>query len=557
MGMLKIEYERGTWEFEPGQEITIGRHSDCTIVVSDPTVSRRHLIVHFDGQTWTLTNTGSTGTYEHGRMVETLVLDTSATLHLGSQDGTPIRFQPEQVQPAAQSVGPDQSITVTLDGTEATFVPGQLVTVGRDSNSTFVITEPSVSRQHLSIEHNGREWVATDTSSSGTYAAGERITALAITSPITLTLGAVDGYHLGLWVLTAAPAGGLPGGGHLAGSTDELVSSSTHTEFRPLQQQVEARQLTSPPLWLLIPFGAWVKSKRIRAGLPLFLILVWVAPIVIDAAFNNVGIIDNNNAWAWSIYFGLLWAVLLWGLIRPGMIPVPAMIVVVAAEALLLKGTDVVQRLNQPLDASKFGDALQIGVHEEVAKALAVILVVVIYEFFLHAPRLSVRGYMYLGALSGVTFGTIECNTYLQQYYNLAAACIQNPSKAGVSNPIGCLSVVNPDQVLFRAITDGFTHALWASIAGFFIGLAVLHRRWAVQFILLGLAIPILFHAANDFFLGHNSPWVTAGLVGVAALMTVGYAISGNQIDRIIGQIESASARLPSASRSRYQQSPR
>jgi RsiW-degrading membrane proteinase PrsW (M82 family) len=116
---------------------------------------------------------------------------------------------------------------------------------------------------------------------------------------------------------------------------------------------------------------------------------------------------------------------------------------------------------------------------------------------------------------------------------------------------------VNPDQVLFRAITDGFTHALWASIAGFFIGLAVLHRRWAVQFILLGLAIPILFHAANDFFLGHNSPWVTAGLVGVAALMTVGYAISGNQIDRIIGQIESASARLPSASRSRYQQSPR
>ncbi len=553
MGMLRIEYDRGTWEFEPGQEITIGRHSDCTIVVSDPTVSRRHLTVHFDGQTWMVTNTGSTGTYEHGRIVETLLLDSPTTLHLGSQDGTAIRFQPEQVQAPPPSTKSDQTITVSLDGTEATFAPGQLVTVGRDANSTFVIAEPSVSRQHLSIEHNGQEWVATDSSSSGTYAAGQRITALAITSPITLTLGAVDGYHLGLWVPAAAPSGGLPGGGHLAGSIDELVSSSTHTEFRPLQQQVEARQLTSPPLWLLIPFGAWVKSKRIRAGLPLFLILVWVAPIGINAAFNNVGIINNNNAWAWSIYFGLLWAVLLWGLIRPGTVAAPAMIGVVVAEALLLKGTDVVQRLNNPLDPTKFGDALQVGVHEEVAKALAVIVVVLIYEFFLHAPRWSIRGYMYLGALSGVTFGTIECNNYLQQYYNAAAACIQNPGRAGLSNPIGCLSAVNPDTVLFRAITDGFTHALWASIAGFFIGLAVLHRRWAVQFILLGLAIPILFHAANDFFLSHNSPWVVVGLVGVAALMTVGYAVSGNQIDRIIGQIESSSSRLPSAPRPRHQ----
>ncbi len=555
MGNIKIEYNHGTWEFEPGQQITVGRHPDCTIVVSDPTVSRRHLIIQSDGQSWFVSNTGSTGTYEGGRLIESKTLDAPMMLNLGSPDGTSVRLESEPRQPAAAiAPGADQSITVSCEGTQATFVPGQLVTVGRDPDCTFVINEPSVSRQHLHIEHSGNAWVITDTSSSGTYAAGERISSYALSFPITLTLGAIDGYHLGLWIpATPSADGGLPPAGQ-AVPADAFDSSSVHTEFRPLERQVETRQLTAPPLWLLLPFGAWLKSKRIRAGLPLFLLLVWIAPIAIFAAYSNVSVINANNAWAWSIYFGVLWAVLLWGLIRPGMVPIPALAIVVVGEALLLKGTNVVQNLNNPLDTSKFGDALQVGLHEEVAKALAVGVVVIVYEVFLHAPRLSVRGYMYLGALSGVTFGTIECQNYLLQYYDTAAACLQDPSKAGFSNPAGCLLAVEPNAVLFRAITDGFTHAVFASIAGFFIGLAVLHRRWAIQFIVIGLALPILFHGLNDYFLGHNAPWATAAVVAVAALMTVGYAVSGHQIDRIIGQIERNNPRQRAAANPPHQQ---
>lgn len=567
MGNLRVEYERGTWDFEPGTEITVGRNPDCSVVVSEPTVSRRHLVVQSDGQGWTVINTGSTGTYDSGRPVETLAVDTPTILHLGGPDGAEVRFYPSQTQSSAAPIESDGTITVSVDGTEATFRPGQLITVGRGAGCTFVIAEPTISRRHLSIEHNGREWVATDSSSSGTYAAGQRIESFPIANPITLTLGGVDGYRLGLWVPSSTPVSrGLPGGDRQGGSAGDLVSSSTHTEFRPLQEKVEAQQLTSPPLWLLLPFGAWVKSRRIRAGLPLFLLIIWIAPIVLSSLFSNGenqlinGQFINfsqGDFWAWSIYFGVLWAVLLWALIRPGSIPLLAMGIVVGFVCLAMGvfGTsNIVANLNQPeANKNQFTATLQVGVHEELTKALAVVLVIAIYEFLLHAPRLSIRGYMYLGALSGVTFGTVECRLYLNNYYIGTNNCLVNKAHDITSN-VTCAfgNGLVPSTILFRAITDGFTHALWASISAFFIGLALLHRRWAVQFIVMGLGIAILFHAANDHFIGGpgNDNWYACTLIGVAALMTVGYAVSGNQIDKILGQIEST-ARSRSGPRSR------
>ena len=541
MAKLKIHYEGRAWEFQPDQTITIGRHPNCTIVISDPSVSRRHLTVQFDQQNWTVLNTGSTGSFENGKAFESLALDTSTTVYLGSPDGTPVRFEPEPPPPPVFAQA-NRNITLSYNGAVTTFVPGQVATVGRDTDCTFVIDEPTVSRRHLTVTYNGNEWVVQDTSSSGTYTAADRITSMPIREPVTLCLGSADGVHLGLWVDVDSKSG------RNTGTSDEAVFSSVHTEFLALEENVQVQRLTSPPWWLLLPFGAWWRSKRIRSGLPLFLLVVWIAPIAIYTLYSNAEnqqIITQPDAYAWSIYFGVLWAVLMWALIRPGMIPVWALVIVVAFETIVLAGTNIVQNLNQPLDPRRFTDALQVGLHEEVTKALAVIAVIIVYEFVLHAPRLSVRGYMYLGALSGVTFGVIESHTYLWNYYQTTANCLANAnsSKDAVLCFIGTSQTdqgVLPSQILFRAITDGFTHALWASIAAFFIGLAVLHRRWAVQFVLVGLGIAIIFHALNDFLLEHQLNWLAVVLVGLAALMTVGYAVSGNQIDRIIGQIESS-----------------
>ncbi len=556
MGTLKIEFEGNTWEFQPSQIITIGRHPTCTIVVSDPSVSRRHLTVECDQQTWTVTNTGSTGTYLDGRPIESLPLDSGTRLYLGSPDGTAIRFEPEpDASPA--SAAEDRTVTVSFNGEQATYTPGQVVVVGRDSDSTFVINEPTVSRRHLTIQNNGHEWVVQDTSSTGTYAGYERVSSMPIREPVTLCLGSNDGVQLGLWVATAPAAPRV-------GSIEELVdaSSSVHTEFRALEQNVQAQGRTSPPWWLLLPFGAWMRSKRIRAWLPLFLLVVWIAPIAITAYFSNsetsLTTINNSHTvfpigdyYAWSIYFGILWAVLIWALMRPGMIPIPALLIVVGFVSVILIGTNVVQNLNAGSNGNSIWDNLQVGIHEEITKALAVVAVIVVYEFLLHAPRLSIRGYMYLGALSGITFGVIESHTYLNNAYVAASNCItQNSGSQAIQHnaPLGpwdCLANVSPADILWRAITDGFTHALWASISAFFIGLAVLHRRWAIQFILTGLGIAIVLHGLNDWFASNNKSWLQAAVVVVSAIIVVGYAVSGNQIDRIIGQIEASNRPKP------------
>ena len=538
MGTLKIEYEGKIAEFQPDQTVTIGRHPNCTIVVSDPTVSRHHLTVQFEQHTWTAYNNGSTGTFEHGNAVETLTIDAATTLHLGGPDGAPIYFEPER-PPTPGSIATDKNITVSNNGTELTFSPGQVVTVGRDAECTLTIDEPTVSRRHLSIEYRDHAWVADDVSSSGTFAASKPITSMSVTEPITLCLGSVDGVQLGLWVATAPTRVGG------SGSIDELVSSSVHTEFRALEKNVQTQGRTSPPWSLLLPFGAWWRSKRLRTGLPLFLLVVWIAPIAIATIYQNseTSLVQTafpvGDYYAWSIYFGILWAVLIWALMRPGFIPIPAFLIVIAFIFVFERWWNIVGQLNTPdTPPNTISRALQVGLHEEGTKALAVIAVVLIYEFILHAPRLSIRGYMYLGALSGITFGVIESVQYMQKAYVQAANCIINLNSSKAAE---CITSVAPGQLLWRAVTDGFTHALWASISAFFIGLAVLHRRWAIQFILTGVAIAIVLHGVNDWLASTNKGWLQVAVVALSAFIAVGYAVSGNQIDRIIGNIETSS----------------
>ena len=42
MNELQVTFDGRSYTFQPGQTVLIGRLSDNSIVVSDPTVSRRH-----------------------------------------------------------------------------------------------------------------------------------------------------------------------------------------------------------------------------------------------------------------------------------------------------------------------------------------------------------------------------------------------------------------------------------------------------------------------------------------------------------------------------------
>ncbi len=81
-------------------------------------------------------------------------------------------------------------LNVECAGRSYSFHPGQEVTVGRDAECDIVSINPTVSRRHARIRHDGTAWVLHDDgSASGTYIDGARITARPLAGSVAAWLG--------------------------------------------------------------------------------------------------------------------------------------------------------------------------------------------------------------------------------------------------------------------------------------------------------------------------------------------------------------------------------
>ncbi len=66
------------------QKVSIGRSSDSAIFLDDVTVSRKHAIVEYVGNSWTLTDAGSlNGTYVNKNRVSTATLSDGDEVQIG------------------------------------------------------------------------------------------------------------------------------------------------------------------------------------------------------------------------------------------------------------------------------------------------------------------------------------------------------------------------------------------------------------------------------------------------------------------------------------------
>lgn len=73
-----------------GEASTIGRHAGCALVLDDPTVSRRHASLRFDGDRWLVRDLGSmNGTRVNGWRVEESPVAPGDTVRFGE---TVVRF---------------------------------------------------------------------------------------------------------------------------------------------------------------------------------------------------------------------------------------------------------------------------------------------------------------------------------------------------------------------------------------------------------------------------------------------------------------------------------
>src|SRR6202023_2498053 len=144
----------------------------------------------------------------------------------------------------------------------------------------------------------------------------------------------------------------------------------------------------------------------------------------------------------------------------------------------------------------------------ELAKALPVVVIVLL----MRRQQLSPVDYLFLGAVSGLVFGASEAQHY-------------------VSNGVGADSVSEGSLILqyvWRFLTDPITHACWAGLTGYFIGLAATgrHKWFAVSWI--GLVIAAILHGLYDWSRvnGHGL-WIAVTIV--SGILFLGYAKVGSR----------------------------
>jgi len=158
--------------------------------------------------------------------------------------------------------------------------------------------------------------------------------------------------------------------------------------------------------------------------------------------------------------------------------------------------------------------------------------------------ELTPKDYLFLGAVSGLAFGASEVVHYftvngLAEFYltvQSALPSIQQLILTGHSAPDSVFAVlIGPVRYfvldfVWRFLTDPITHACWAGLTGYFIGLAATgrHKWYTVSWI--GLVIAAILHGLNDWS-RVNGHWLWIVVTIVSGILFLGYAKVGSRND--------------------------
>lgn len=261
----------------------------------------------------------------------------------------------------------------------------------------------------------------------------------------------------------------------------------------------------------LLPLGVWVRNPALRSWpVGLFMVLLVVPPVALVVFYNNPGSLAlDEAAWILAAYFALAWLLLISVVVRPAtvslllLLGVTGMSVVVEGplamwlEIALHSGTSNVVT-----------SIFTVGLPEELAKAIPVIVIAVTVR-----RRITPADYLFLGAVSGLVFGASEAQDYLT-------------SGTGLGGGNTAQDIVAALQFVWRFPADPITHACWAGITGYFIGLAVYARRGSGQrrwyaTCWVGLAIASVLHGLSDLdILNGHWPWVAIAVISAVLFLT-------------------------------------
>ena len=468
-------------------------------------------------------------------------------------------------------------LTVTFAGQTFTFEPGQTVRIGRSPDSSVVVSDPTVSRDHARIRSQPDGWVLDDLGKGRTFVGGMSVASVTVKQPLEVHLATALGPELRIEVAggsdlaetavtdhdlaeTAAyqgpPAqrgapgreGGVPqasGAAHARTGMRSRLSgrvrhaSAVHreglwrgdvsgTHSGPAYTELRGR-LDFPggefarAVNILVPVRSWLKDPGWTQGSRLLVIAYGLLPslfVVLFSATTNL----SAPGWAYSLAIAPLWAVAFWLLIRPG--PITRLIawlavgiiagVMVLLPTLTLPWENALDRTaaNHNLLPWIYG----VGIAEEVTKALPILIAALLLRW-VWKTTLDVRIWMFLGTIAGLAFGVRESVQYTASYL------MQDNHSGGLAVPL----ILTFAQ---RVFVDGFQHAVWAGIAAFFIGMGVNYRRRRIPLIAFGILLPAVLHGLNDWSTQLASHWLWIAMEAISMLLFIGYTMSAASIER-------------------------
>src|SRR5690242_5609627 len=274
------------------------------------------------------------------------------------------------------------------------------------------------------------------------------------------------------------------------------------------------RQTPSYSFSHLVPVRHWARDPALRSWPVLLLVgLVCVPPIALVMLNNPTTGKIRDIAWIFAAYFAVAWLLLLGVIVRPQHVS-RAMLAAVAVVGIVTQApTAIFLETKLHAGTSSLLDVFTIGIPEELAKAIPIVVVAWIWRRYWHTQ--TPRDYLFLGAVSGLVFGAAEVVHYFTGVLG---------SLSGNVNGLVLQDLTI--QYIWRFLTDPIDHACWAGITGYFIGLAIVGPERKYWLGLVGIGIAAVLHGLNDWNPINSHPaWVLVTLISV--LLFLGYARAG------------------------------
>ena len=264
----------------------------------------------------------------------------------------------------------------------------------------------------------------------------------------------------------------------------------------------------------LVPVRHWVRDPALRSWPVLLLVaLVCVPPLGLVLLNHATEARIREIAWIFSAYFAVAWLLLLGVIVRPQHVS-RAMLGAVAVVGIVTQAPIAIW-LETELHAgtSSLLDVFTIGLPEELAKAIPIVVVAWIWRRFWHTQ--TPRDYLFLGAVSGLVFGAAEVVHYFTDVLGHLSGNATGPDLQALTL-----------EYVWRFLTDPIDHACWAGITGYFIGLAITGQSRKYSVAPVGIGIAAILHGLNDWNpVNAHIAWVLVTLISV--LLFLAYARAG------------------------------